>query len=122
MNSFREIFIFTFFISFNHWVADSFHLSSSKSRSVMFSPLASSTMAELINGPMTWNTVVGEADRAFRRGIQLEKSGQPRAANGAFHEVSGCIAFLFRNLMNSVYTLTLFRLGGHPFPVLLGDG
>eukprot|EP00980_Cylindrotheca_fusiformis_P016496 scaffold4914_cov108-Cylindrotheca_fusiformis.AAC.8 len=31
---------------------------------------------------------MGEADRAFRQGIQLEKSGQPRAANSAFHEAA----------------------------------
>ena len=31
------------------------------------------TMDELLNGSMSWNTVLGEADRAFRLGIQLEK-------------------------------------------------
>jgi Macrocin-O-methyltransferase (TylF) len=57
------------------------------------SPTSSSTSSstfldELVNGPMAWTSVVGEADRAFRRGLQLEKSGQPRPANGAFSEAA----------------------------------
>ena len=47
-----------------------------------------STMEELISGTWTWNTVIGEADRAFRQGLQLDKAGQPRAANSAFHEAA----------------------------------
>jgi tetratricopeptide (TPR) repeat protein len=38
--------------------------------------------------PTSWNAVIGEADRAFRRGNQLDKSGQPRAATEAFHEAA----------------------------------
>lgn len=46
-------------------------------------------MAELFSpNPANWNAVIGEADRAFRRGNQLDKSGQPRAATGAFHEAA----------------------------------
>jgi len=49
------------------------------------------TMSELVNGaPMegvaaTSAVPLGEADLAFRQGIQLEKGGQSRAANSAFH-------------------------------------
>ena len=49
------------------------------------------TMSELVNGgPMdgvavTSAVALGEADLAFRQGIQLEKGGQSRAANSAFH-------------------------------------
>jgi hypothetical protein len=81
-------------------------------------------MEELINGPMTWNTVVGEADRAFRRGVQLEKSGQPRAANGAFHEAAtlfqcfldlencfGHVTNLSKEDCQAVLSYTLVRLG-----------
>lgn len=48
------------------------------------------TMQELVSGPAdkVENTAIGEADRAFRQGIQLEKSGQSRAANSAFHEAA----------------------------------
>jgi len=49
------------------------------------------TMSELVNGgPMdgvaaTSAVPLGEADLAFRQGTQLEKGGQSRAANSAFH-------------------------------------
>ena len=46
------------------------------------------TMEDLMYGPMTWNTVIGEADRAFRQGLQLDKTGQPRAAHNAYHEAA----------------------------------
>jgi len=42
------------------------------------------SFAQLIDGP----AVVGEADRAFRRGMQLDKSGQPRLSSAAFHEAA----------------------------------
>jgi tetratricopeptide (TPR) repeat protein len=85
---------------------------------------SSPQMADLINGPMTWNTVVGEADRAFRRGIQLDKSGQPRSANGAFHEAAtlfqcfldlescfGHVTSLSKEDCPAVLSYTLVRLG-----------
>jgi hypothetical protein len=48
------------------------------------------TMQELVSGPAdkVHSTAIGEADRAFRQGIHLEKSGQSRAANSAFHEAA----------------------------------
>ena len=48
----------------------------------------SSPLNDLVNGQIGWNTVVGEADRAFRLGLQLEKSGQPRPASSAFSEAA----------------------------------
>jgi hypothetical protein len=47
-----------------------------------------SSFAQLIEEPITLNSVVGEADRAFRRGMQLDKSGQPRLASGDFHQAA----------------------------------
>jgi len=47
-----------------------------------------SSPAQLIDEPAAWNAVIGEADRAFRRGTQLDKSGQPRLASDAFHEAA----------------------------------
>mmetsp|Transcript_3164 Transcript_3164/g.3570 ORF Transcript_3164/g.3570 Transcript_3164/m.3570 type:complete len:91 (+) Transcript_3164:34-306(+) len=34
-------------------------------------PPLHSTFAQLIDEPIAWNAVVGEADRAFRRGMQV---------------------------------------------------
>lgn len=59
-----------------------------EARQKVLSSLSSSSVAQIIDSPITWNTVVGEADRAFRRGMQLDKSGQPRLANSAFHEAA----------------------------------
>jgi tetratricopeptide (TPR) repeat protein len=42
--------------------------------------------AELVTGDIAWHSLVGQADRAFRLGIQLEKNGQARKASAAFHE------------------------------------
>jgi tetratricopeptide (TPR) repeat protein len=41
-----------------------------------------------IASTMQESTAIGEADRAFQQGIELEKLGQPRAANSAFHEAA----------------------------------
>ena len=49
---------------------------------------STSSLNDLVNGQVAWNAVVGEADRAFRHGLQLEKSGQPRSATGAFSEAA----------------------------------
>lgn len=72
-------------------MADSFGIgltgSKPESSAARFSS-SSSSLEGLMNGPTTWNSVVGEADRAFRRGTEMEKSGQYRAANGAFHEAA----------------------------------
>ena len=43
-------------------------------------------VAELVSGSISWQSLVGQADRAFRLGIQLEKNGQARRASAAFHE------------------------------------
>jgi tetratricopeptide (TPR) repeat protein len=43
-------------------------------------------IAELVSGDVPWNSLVGEADRAFRLGVQLEKNGQASKASAAFHE------------------------------------
>lgn len=49
----------------------------------------SSTLAyELICGDVAWNTLIGEADRSLRLGIELERSGQARAASAALHEAA----------------------------------
>jgi hypothetical protein len=89
-----------------------------------FTNLHSSTLDDLVNGPMTWNTVVGEADRAFRQGLQLDKSGQPRSASNAFHEAATLyqsfldIEICFRHVTNlspeecpAILSYTLVRLG-----------
>ena len=47
-----------------------------------------SQIAELVSGDIEWNSLVGEADRAFRLGIQLENNGQSRKASAAFHEAA----------------------------------
>jgi tetratricopeptide (TPR) repeat protein len=49
---------------------------------------ANSLIAELVSGDIPWNSLVGEADRAFRLGVQLEKNGQARKASAAFHEAA----------------------------------
>ena len=51
-------------------------------------PSSLSSLAQPIDEPVAWNAVIGEADRAFRRGTQLDKSGQPRLASDAFHEAA----------------------------------
>jgi hypothetical protein len=46
----------------------------SASSTARSSSSSSGTMADLFNpDPTNWNAVVGEADRAFRRGVQLDK-------------------------------------------------
>jgi tetratricopeptide (TPR) repeat protein len=47
-----------------------------------------SRIAEFVSGDIVWNSLVGEADRAFRLGIQLDKNGQARKASGSFHEAA----------------------------------
>lgn len=83
-----------------------------------------SSLAQLIDEPVAWNEVVGEADRAFRRGNQLDKSGQPRLASGAFHEAAtlfqcflelpenfGHVTNLSKGDCEAVLAYTLVRLG-----------
>jgi tetratricopeptide (TPR) repeat protein len=81
-------------------------------------------MADLFDpNPTSWNAVIGEADRAFRRGNQLDKSGQPRAATGSFHEAAtlfqcfldlescfGHVTSLDRGTVPFVLAYTLVRL------------
>mmetsp|Transcript_1420 Transcript_1420/g.1937 ORF Transcript_1420/g.1937 Transcript_1420/m.1937 type:complete len:447 (+) Transcript_1420:165-1505(+) len=43
---------------------------------------------ELVSGNIPWNSLQGQADRAFRLGIQLEKNGRSRKASAAFHEAA----------------------------------
>ena len=52
---------------------------------------------ELICGNVPWNTLIGEADRSLRLGIELERSGQARAALAALHEA----ATLYQCFMDS---------------------
>lgn len=52
---------------------------------------------ELICGDVAWNTLIGEADRSLRLGIELERSGQARAASAALHEA----ATLYQCFMDS---------------------
>jgi tetratricopeptide (TPR) repeat protein len=47
-----------------------------------------SGLQQLVSGSIPWNQLVGQADRAFRLGIQLEKNGQARKASAAFHEAA----------------------------------
>ncbi|KAL3911399.1 MAG: hypothetical protein SGILL_007298, partial [Bacillariaceae sp.] len=83
-----------------------------------------STLAQLIEEPITWNSVVGEADRAFRRGTQLDKSGQPRLASGDFHQAAtlyqcfldlpenfGHVTSLDEDDCRAVLSYTMVRLG-----------
>jgi hypothetical protein len=83
-----------------------------------------SSLAQLIDEPVAWNAVIGEADRAFRRGTQLDKSGQPRLASGAFHEAAtlfqcflelpenfGHVTNLSKEDCEAVLAYTLVRLG-----------
>eukprot|EP00533_Pseudo-nitzschia_delicatissima_P015050 CAMPEP_0197278800 /NCGR_PEP_ID=MMETSP1432-20130617/19185_1 /TAXON_ID=44447 /ORGANISM="Pseudo-nitzschia delicatissima, Strain UNC1205" /LENGTH=456 /DNA_ID=CAMNT_0042745231 /DNA_START=149 /DNA_END=1519 /DNA_ORIENTATION=- len=83
------------------------------------------SLAQLIDEPsLAWNTVIGEADRAFQRGSQLDKSGQPRLASGAFHEAAtlfqcflelpenfGHVTNLKNEECQAVLAYTLVRLG-----------
>jgi len=98
-----------------------YHMNQHRSNNI---PPLHSTFAQLIDEPIAWNAVVGEADRAFRRGMQLDKSGQPRLASGAFHEAATlfqCYLELpksFRHVTNlekedcqAVLAYTLVRLG-----------
>jgi tetratricopeptide (TPR) repeat protein len=48
----------------------------------------SSLLHELVAGNVAWNSLVGEADRAFRLGVLLEKNGQARKASASFHEAA----------------------------------
>ena len=48
----------------------------------------SSLLHELVTGNVAWNSLVGEADRAFRLGVLLEKNGQARKASASFHEAA----------------------------------
>lgn len=98
------------------------------SRTRSYSSTASTTMdLDFLMNPgaaSSWNAgVLGEADRAFRRGHQLEKSGQARSAAGAFHEAAtlfqcvlelpdsfGHVTQLDASLLPSVLSYTLVRL------------
>ncbi len=83
-----------------------------------------SSLAQLVDEPLAWNAVIGEADRAFRRGNQLDKSGQPRLASDAFHEAAtlfqcflelpenfGHVTNLNKEDCQAVLAYTLVRLG-----------
>jgi hypothetical protein len=48
--------------------------------------MVASSAAELVSGSIPWHSLVGQADRALRLGIQLEKNGQARRSSAAFHE------------------------------------
>ena len=82
------------------------------------------SLAQLIDEPLAWNAVIGEADRAYRRGSELDKSGQPRLASDAFREAStlyqcflelpenfGHVTNLSREDCQAVLAYTLVRLG-----------
>ena len=88
------------------------------------SPSSLLSLAQLIDEPVAWNAVIGEADRAFRRGTQLDKSGQPRLASDAFHEAAtlfqcflelpenfGHVTNLAKEDCETVLAYTLVRLG-----------
>jgi tetratricopeptide (TPR) repeat protein len=62
--------------------------SSMKSDGTSSSTTTTTAVHELIAGDIGWNSLVGEADRAFRHGIQLEKNGQARKAAAYFHEAA----------------------------------
>lgn len=49
-------------------------------------PRQNEKVAELVSGSIAWHSLMGQADRAFRLGVQLEKNGQARKASAAFHE------------------------------------
>lgn len=89
-----------------------------------FYPSSLPSLAQLIDEPVAWNAVIGEADRAFRRGTQLDKSGQPRLASDAFHEAAtlfqcflelpenfGHVTNLSKEDCEAVLAYTLVRLG-----------
>ena len=46
------------------------------------------TVSELVSGDTPWNALIGDADRAFKYAIALDKNGRARAAAGAFHEAA----------------------------------
>lgn len=62
-----------------------FHIGRPDARPSPLNMVASSA-AELVSGSIPWHSLVGQADRAFRLGIQLEKNGQTRRSSAAFHE------------------------------------
>jgi tetratricopeptide (TPR) repeat protein len=94
---------------------------------------ASHGIAELVSGDVPWNSLVGEADRAFRLGVQLEKNGQASKASAAFHESTTLYQCLldfkseFRHVTSlseedcpSILAYASFRLGYLNFDAL-GD-
>ena len=96
----------------------------SESKQTKRSPSALPSLAQLVDEPVAWNAVIGEADRAFRRGTQLDKSGQPRLASDAFHEAAtlfqcflelpenfGHVTNLSKEDCEAVLAYTLVRLG-----------
>lgn len=95
-----------------------------KTRNLNFRPSSLSSLAQSVDQPVAWNAVIGEADRAFRMGTQLDKSGQPRLASGAFHEAAtlfqcflelpenfGHVTNLSKDDCEAVLAYTLVRLG-----------
>jgi len=56
--------------------------------STCHSTVGNDQVLELVSGTTAWNQLVGQADRAFRLGTQLEKNGQARKASIAFHEAA----------------------------------
>jgi tetratricopeptide (TPR) repeat protein len=92
------VLVYVYFCCFNgsSSVADAFSTSSSPSTSSPTVPTATTTASntrnsavhELVSGDIAWNAYLGEADRSFRQGIQLEKNGQARKAASAFHEAA----------------------------------
>jgi len=73
---------------------------SSSTSSSSSSPPSTLTAAELVSsstggrgsvtgsGPLSWNSLRGQADRSFRLGIQLERNGQFRKASSVLHEAA----------------------------------
>lgn len=73
------------FITVDNAIAFAFSPSPSIIKSKSLSTTFTST-TPLHSASISISTATGEADRAFRLGIQLEKAGLARAASAAFHE------------------------------------
>lgn len=73
-------------------------------------------------GDLQWNSLVGEADRAFRLGVQLEKNGQASKASAAFHEVISRLIGMMRGHWVIRMIMRRHRSSAMRLKILIPDG
>jgi len=67
--------------------------------------------SDLASNDVSWQTLVGQGDRAFKLGTLLEKNGQYRKASSSFHEAATLYQCYLENEKDFCHVTELTRLG-----------